>query len=46
MLSDRVIKWQMTLRVERFNLVCTEKNYPNYMYAAIGFQEVFFCTWG
>lgn len=51
MLSDRMIKWQMKLRVERSNLVCTEKNYPNYMYAAVGFllvfaQEVFFCTWG
>lgn len=43
-----MIKWQMKLRVERSNLVCIEKNYPNYVYTSVGFllvvviQEWFF----
>lgn len=51
MLSDRMMKWQMKLRVERSNLVCIEKRYPNYMYAAVGFllvviQEEWFSVHG
>lgn len=33
-------KWQMKLRVERSNLVCTQKNNLNYRYAAGGFLLV------
>lgn len=29
-----MIKWQMKFRVEKSNLTCIEKNYPNY--TAIG----------
>lgn len=35
-LSDRMVKWQVKLRAERSNLACIEKNYPDYMYAAVG----------